>query len=213
MTDADLAKYMAVDVETTGLDPAVDRIKSIGAVVGNRRTGILHKMRTMVDAEGQPSAPDALRIHRIPDIVEGAMTPRRALQLLEGVRDGALVLMHHKAYDGPMLKMAYTRAGLTIPSYLLDLDTVEDTMEIGKKFYPGKPTGLSSLVRAAGLLPDLLKGRNDQHDSLEDATMCFELWRRHAGGTSLDLVAPPEQAAATKRPNGGAAAIGLNWMS
>ena len=206
---------MAIDVETTGLSVERDRIKSISAVVGNRAFGMLHKISLITDADDHVSSPDALAIHRIPDALPGALSLRMALRLLEHLRRGAPVLMHHKAFDGPMLRAAHDRAGLPLPDYLSDLGLVYDTMQIGKDHYPGQPTGLTSLAKAANLAPSLVRGRSERHDSLDDAILSFELWRAHEGPTRLDLDQPGDEGspdAAPKRPEFTDAAAGMDWM-
>jgi DNA polymerase III epsilon subunit-like protein len=216
---ADDLPRMAVDTETTGLDPAIDRIKSISAVVGDLRHGILHKLSLILDAEGQPSSPEALRVHRIPDIVPNAMHPRAALALLEGLQQatGAQVLMHNKAFDRAFLTAAWSRAGLRPPSWISDVSLVEDTMEIGRRHYPGQQTNLQHLARAAGIAPWLVTARGDRHDSLDDAILCFELWRKHAVPTTLDLATgqqtkvDPRSAKTAQPPNATGAAAGLDW--
>lgn len=206
-TDLDM-QHTVVDLETTGLDLAQDRIRSIGAVGGSANHGVFHAMRLLVDAGGRPSHPEALRVHGIPDALAGGLRMVRALQMLEVLRQGGPVVMHNKHYDGPLLRRSYEEAGIAVPDYLLDLGLVTDTVDIGREHYPHAGNSLGAIVRAAGVVPGLLAARTARHDGLEDAIMTFEVWRKHARPVALDLAPRPARKAAM----GAASAADPSWQ-
>ncbi len=206
--------HAAIDTETTGLDTQNDRIRSISAVIGTKTYGIVHKLCIILDGAGQPSAPEALTIHKIPDIVPGMMSQRKGLQLLASMTRDTKVIMHHKAFDAPMLLNSYSREQIPPPEFLQNLNSIIDTMDIGKKFYPGRQTNLENLCRIAGICSSLLKARAERHDSLDDAIMCFELWRCHQDRKTFDLeMGKPNPVSNSISPITQDAAAGMDWLT
>jgi DNA polymerase-3 subunit epsilon len=111
--------FVAIDLETTGLDPRRDAIVEIAAVpfVGGRaREGYV----THVDPE-RPIPPESTRVHGITEaMVAGAPTASAALVELERVCADHILVGHGIAFDMAMLgraRRARRLRPLTNPSF------------------------------------------------------------------------------------------------
>lgn len=90
--------FVAIDLETTGLDPARDSIIELAAIhfVGGRPR---HVYVTHIDP-GHPIGPESSRIHGITDdMVTGAPSVRQALVSLERTCNGYPVAGHGIRFD------------------------------------------------------------------------------------------------------------------
>ena len=91
-------RFVAVDLETTGLDPRTDAIVSLAAIPFVERTpqpGLV----TLVQP-GRPIPPASTAIHGITDeMVVGAPPVRPALRALEDALGGDVVVGHGIAFD------------------------------------------------------------------------------------------------------------------
>ena len=156
--------YVAIDLETTGLDSARDRIIEIGATrfQGDR---ILDRFVTLVD----PQRPIPLRITQITGIctadVAGAPTIDRILpELLAFVSgDVAAIIAHNAGFDIGFLRTA--GVDFRRPVY--------DTLELSSILLPGLGSySLGELCLELGI--ELV----DAHRALDDAQATAELfWR------------------------------------
>lgn len=157
--------FTAFDFETTGLNPATDRIIELGAVKF-RGTQIVGEYQTLVDPE-IPLEPGASEITGItPKMLAGQPTATAVLpQFLLFLSDTVLVA-HNAGFD-----IAFLRAALQ----KTDLEAVKnpliDTQILAQKAYPRqKSYSLQSLVELLGFPP------NNAHRALDDAVMCMKLF-------------------------------------
>jgi DNA polymerase-3 subunit epsilon len=104
-------RFVALDLETTGLDPRRDAIVSVAAIPfvdGSPAAGYV----TLVDP-GRPIPPDSTAIHGITDgMVRGAPAVPQALRAAERALDGGLIVGHHVDFDMAMLARARRAHGL-----------------------------------------------------------------------------------------------------
>jgi DNA polymerase III epsilon subunit-like protein len=112
--------FVAIDLETTGLDPRRDDVVSLAAIpfVGGRpERGYV----TLVDPR-RPIPRASTRIHGIDDArVAGAPTLTEVLPRLDGICAGRLLVGHDVAFDLAVLARARRRRGLAEPeAFALD---------------------------------------------------------------------------------------------
>jgi DNA polymerase III epsilon subunit family exonuclease len=104
--------FVALDLETTGLDPGRDAVVSLAAVpfVGGAPS---HGLVTLVNP-GRPIPPASTRIHGITDaMVAGAPPLARILDDLEAVCEGRVLVGHWIGFD--LRVLARAREGLGRP--------------------------------------------------------------------------------------------------
>lgn len=169
--------YLALDFETTGLDPARERVVEIGALrftpgaQGSRlspgQAGAIEvgALSSLVDP-GIRIPREVIAIHGITnEDVEGAPSFAGVGPILTALAAGAYLVAHNAPFDLSFLRAELSRAGLNPP-----LNPVLDTRIIARAAFPG----LSSykLVDLAARF-GIDKGRS--HRALDDARTCMEL--------------------------------------
>lgn len=113
--------FVAIDVETTGLDPRLDALVAVAAVPfvgGVPREGLVSLVNP-----GRPIPPAATAIHGIShaDIAD-APTVAEIVPRLDARCDGRIVVGHDVAFDLAMLAAAREALGLAAPA-VVALDT------------------------------------------------------------------------------------------
>ncbi|WP_161789852.1 3'-5' exonuclease, partial [Streptacidiphilus neutrinimicus] len=138
--------FAAVDLETTGLDPAVDRVCEI-AVVRFRADGeVLDQFVTLLDPQ-RPMA--ATAIHGIAaEQVHGAPTFAEVAPELTRLLAGAVVVAHNLAFEDAFLAAEFRRAGHRTPRWpgLCTLVTARAQLD-------GPGFGLAALHRSLTVAP------------------------------------------------------------
>ncbi|MEY9878001.1 DNA polymerase III epsilon subunit-like protein [Streptacidiphilus sp. MAP12-33] len=105
--------FAAVDLETTGLRPGVDRICEIGVVLFRADGTVLGEYATLVDPQ-RPMA--ATEIHGITaDQVVGAPTFAQIAPALERLLAGTVVVAHNLTFEDAFLAAELRAAGLAVP--------------------------------------------------------------------------------------------------
>jgi DNA polymerase-3 subunit epsilon len=172
------AVYWALDLETTGLDPAADHVLSVGLVPvrgGTIRYGERY-CRLVRPPSLDRMAAGGLRAHHIlPGELRAA--PPLAVVLPEvgrRIREGVLVL-HHAPLDLAFLAHGHERAGLAWrkPPVVDTVDLLVRAHRLRHRFDPAAPPAALSLARAReeyGLPP------HRAHDALADAVATAELF-------------------------------------
>jgi DNA polymerase-3 subunit epsilon len=159
---------VAIDCETTGLDPRKDDIVTVGAVKirGNR---ILTSER--FEATLRPSVeinPEAIKIHRLRerDVAMGrAMAD--VLPALLGFIGGRPLIGYYLEFDLAMLDRYIRRwLGIQLPN-----PTIEVSKLYFERKYSGAPPETPVDLSFAAILRDLGLPMLDQHDAYADALM------------------------------------------
>lgn len=171
--DARTVEYLAVDLETTGLDPASDALVSIGTVpIVNRRVRCRDAQHLFVHVDG--SVGESATIHHIrdADLGDDAHDERDALRILLKTLKGRVLLVHHAPVDLGFLKAACQRQfGAPLVARVVDtLDLAKRRRERGGRSIQDGELRLNAL-RAAHGLP-----RYPAHDALTDALATAELF-------------------------------------
>lgn len=149
--------YIALDVETTGLDPVRDRLLEIGAVrvQGGVICGVYE---TLVNA----GVPVPRRIQELTGITdEMRKTGKKAAEAVRGFLEfcGELpVVGHNVSFDYGFLKQAAAEAGCAFEAEALD------TLKIARKVLPGLSSRtLSAMCAYYGI------DQGNAHRALDDA--------------------------------------------
>lgn len=180
--DWEKAVYLALDFETTGLDPARERVVEIGAIrfipgaagatgsdaspAGDgRRATELGAMACLVKP-GIRMPREVIAIHGITDEdVEDAPPFHEVAPALSALASGAYIVAHNAPFDLSFLRAELARAGLPPP-----LNPVIDTRLLAKAAFPGLTSyRLVHLASRFGIEP----GR--AHRALDDARTCMDL--------------------------------------
>ncbi len=104
------ARFVVVDLETTGASAVYDRVTEVAAVVvEDGRIGQVFE--TLVDP-GVPIPPFITRLTGIDDrMVAGKPRLEQVLPELRAALDGRVFVAHNASFDYAFLKQAFARAG------------------------------------------------------------------------------------------------------
>ena len=173
--------FVAIDVETTGLNARRDAIVAVAAIPfegGRSRPGLV----TLVNP-GRPIPPQSTAIHGISDAAVADAPPmREVLPRFDALCTRRIMVGHDVAFDVAMLKQARTHAVGLAPR--LTLDTRQLARAVGFR-----DTGLEHLA------PQLRVPVVGRHTAEGDARMAGEILiallpplRRHGARTLGDLL-------------------------
>lgn len=173
----DSVVYWAVDLETGGLDPAVDPILAVGMVPVRRGMIRLREaFRTLVRPEpGRRIAPRSVEAHQLVrrDVEEAPLLSDVLPEIDRRLREGAL-LAHHAAIELGFLRRSFRLAGLAWPAPAV-VDTARLLIRNARLGDPTAPHDTMALnltrARAGRGLPDY-----QAHDALADAIATAELF-------------------------------------
>ena len=170
-------RHVAVDVETTGLDPARgDRVISVGCVELVKRQFTGRTFHRLVNPQRSIPA-ESTRIHGITDAeVEGQpLFAELAAEFLDFVRDAHL-LGHNLAFDQGFLDEELRRAKKA--EKLADICGLTCTLKMARARYPTQRNNLDALCRRLGVA----SADRGYHDALEDARLTAAAWLRMTMG-------------------------------
>lgn len=189
-TDVSELRLLALDLETTGLDPRTDQILSVGFVpVDGLRIDLAGAEQLLCRAEvevGQSAA-----IHGITDDALAAGVDLRTLvERVAAALTGRVLLAHHAVIETGFLSAACERElGIPLPT------TAVDTMELQSRVLRSHaeadlPPGALRLTTSR---EHLGLPRYAAHEALTDALACAELYlaqvARLSGGHGMTLKA------------------------
>jgi len=171
------ADYLALDLETTGLDAATASVLSVGTVPirgGTIRWG--ERWYSLV----RPPRPEevlngSLRVHEIlPDELAGAPALEEVVPEIERRLAGAVLVVHFRHLDVPLLERCFARCGRRWPKPgvvdTVDLLARHDRRRRLLELEPhATPTQLAEARRALGL------PAHREHHALYDALATAEL--------------------------------------
>jgi len=186
-TPIDRVPILAVDFETTGLDPARDHLLSVGRVEIVRGRVELRTARHQVIQSRRALAGDNVAIHQLTDdqVAEGRPLDAVITDLLRELA-GKVLLAHHAAVETGFLKEACRRLYGMAPLF-----PVIDTLHLAKRQlerrnqpYQGSELRLFNLREKYGL------PRYRAHNALCDAIATAELFLVQAAN-SRGRRAPP----------------------
>lgn len=171
--DVNRVSMVALDLETSGLDPLRDEIVSIGWLeLVEGRIQLASARRQTIVPEG-PLPASSVAIHGISDDqAAGGQALREALPELLRVLSGAVLVAHHAPLEAAFLKAACIRcygAAWAGPA----IDTLGQSLNLRRRRQQPIPQGglRLSAARSHYSLPDY-----PEHDALVDALGAAELW-------------------------------------
>jgi DNA polymerase-3 subunit epsilon len=194
------AAFCAFDIETTGLDPRLDRIVEIGVVKFDRR-GPMGRYSVLINP-GIPMPEEAGRVNGISDeMLAGKPSLEAVFPDFLRFTGGAVIVAHNAPFDcgfineklaalfnGAKKRKAGAEGELLLPG-LEDGETGEaagwappfpalpnriaDTLVLSRRFFPGRGSyKLQELARDMGI-PAL-----NAHRAEDDARLCMEIFRK-----------------------------------
>ncbi|MFO1069264.1 MAG: 3'-5' exonuclease [Geminicoccaceae bacterium] len=113
--------FVVLDTETTGLDPAVDRVVQLAGVrVSGGHVHVDDMFESLVDPE-RPIPPLATEVHGITDpMVRGCPKIDAVLAEFAAFAGEAVLVAHHAAFDLAFLRRAGRRCGVRLRGPVLD---------------------------------------------------------------------------------------------
>ena len=190
----DRARFVVLDSETTGLNPATDRIITIGAVaVSDGEIRLDDSFAALIKIARNTSA---VTVHGVTrdQALEGVDEPIALERFLDYLRDG-IIVGHHIGHDIATLDAAYSRHwSMTLANR--SLDTMDLTLHLERDgAFAGRPPikqfTLDALCGMFGVIP------HDRHTATGDAFITAQVFLRllrlakRFGRDSLAGVAEP----------------------
>ena len=159
-------RYVALDVETTGLDPARDRLLEIGAVKVENGA-IVDSFHTLINT----GIEIPWRIQELTGITDEMQKTGRALEPAMGALvsfcEGYPILGHNVQFDYGFLKQGAVRCGLSFEK------DGADTLKIARKLLPGmRSRTLTAMCAYYRVDP------GHSHRALDDARSAHEIFLR-----------------------------------
>ena len=167
-------EFIALDLETTGLSAAADRIVEIAAVRFRETGETIGLFQSLVNP-GRPVSPGAYAVHGISDQELAQARPAREVlpEFIDFLGDPASVALiaHNAAFDAGFLGTELNRAGLAPPAHLL-----HDTLALARARLPKLSSHrLDSVCRHLGLDPA------GAHRAMADSLFVKDVWLRLGG--------------------------------
>ncbi len=172
-------EFIALDLETTGLSAARDRIVEIAAVRFRETGETIDLFQSLVNPE-RPVSPGAYAVHGLSDQELAQAPPARVvlpkfLSFLGGSGCVALIA-HNSCFDAGFLGSELRRAGLDVPAV-----TLYDTLALSRARLPLLASHrLDSVARHFGLDPA------GAHRAMADTLLVKEIWLRLGGHRELE---------------------------
>ena len=174
-----MLREIVLDTETTGTDPAGDRIVEIGCVellnhIPTGRTYHVYVNPQRAVSQG------ALAVHGLSDgfLADKPVFSAIAPDFMEFVRDARLVI-HNAVFDIGFLNAELGRCGH--PAF--DLDKAACTLSLARRKHPSAPNNLDALCARYGID----NSRRTKHGALLDAEILAEVYIELIGGKQADL--------------------------
>ena len=166
-------EWVALDCETTGLDPRRDEIVSIGAVrIVGERILTSQRLELLLRPHKGVSA-DSVRIHRLRerDLAGGLSSDAAMRQLMHFIGSRPLV-GYYLEFDVAMLNRAlWPMLGMGLPQPRIEVSGLYHDYKF-RQLPPWQQQGGASIdLRFDTLMRDLGLPRREAHDALNDAVM------------------------------------------
>ncbi len=179
-------RWVVVDTETSGLDPARDRLLAIGAVaVDGQGIRVGDSFECVLRTEGIGAAANVV-VHGIGhEAQRGGAPAATALPAFAAWLDGAPCIGFHVDFDRAVLTRAFAAAGAgPVPTRWLDLEPVAAVLDPAP--VPGTRRGLDDWLTIFSI--DVAQRHNAAADALATAELLLRLRARAAqqGARSFD---------------------------
>lgn len=184
--------YIALDIETTGLNPAFDQILELAAV--RMEDGEIKERFSQLINPGRHIPPFITELTGIRDeMVEHAPNIHNALPVFLDFLGDSLLLGHNTAFD-----LRFIRYNSMIVMKHRVMNPYMDTLRISRLLFPDLPDHkLTTLIHAFRV------GETVEHRALSDAIQtawCYEYMKRYAEAQNIPLAEKPKR---KKKADGG----------
>lgn len=160
----DILELVALDVETTGLDPVGDRIVEI-ALLKIKEGNIVDKLVTLLNPEMR-IPPDVSYIHGITDEkIKGAPFFRDIARKVLDFINGKVLLVHNADFDIPFLKKELKLCGLELSGI-----KIIDTLAIARTQFCFPNNSLSTIATYYKI------DTSGSHRAEADAIMTYKIY-------------------------------------
>ncbi len=158
--------FCALDLETTGANPALHRLIEVG-MVSFTLEGIIDQYSSFVDPE-MPIMPRATEIHGITSVdLAGAPTVTDIMGEVLSFLEGKVLVIHNTHFDLSFIMKACREASIPMPEFI-----AVDTVVLARRAFPELENHrLDTLCRHLGI-------SLEHHQALSDAAACMEVFRR-----------------------------------
>ncbi|RKR90444.1 DNA polymerase-3 subunit epsilon [Micromonospora pisi] len=157
--------YAVIDVETTGLNPAMhDRVCEIAVVHVDERGRVTDHWSSLVNPE-RDLGPQRIHAIRAADVRHAPTFRQLAGEITERLRH-RLVVAHNLAFDARFVTAEYARLGATVPIHHADGLC---TMRLAPRFLPLASRSLADCCLAAAI------PQQQAHSALDDALAAARL--------------------------------------
>jgi len=161
-----LDKFISIDIETTGLDPAIDKITEIGAV--KYENGLKVDSYSQLVNPGVPIPPDIIELTGIDDdmVADAPIIEAAIGGFEEFIGDYPLLVGQNVRFDISFLKLHMS------PKYIAELDnSFIDTAALSRLVWPGlKSYGQAALAENLNIPVEIA------HRALADAEVCAQVY-------------------------------------
>ena len=161
-------EVVALDCETTGLNPRKDEIITIAAIRIQGERILTSQRFEAIALRRRKSHPDAIKIHRILDTdFQDGQPMREILPELLHFIGGRPIVGYYTDFDVKMIDRYLTRLlGIHLPNQRIDVSSLYYQCK-----YKGAPDHLLIDLSFASMLQDLRIPPLAQHDAFNDALM------------------------------------------
>lgn len=161
-----MTRYLVLDLETGGTDPAAHAIMSLALLTLDADLHEIDRYQTLVSDPGRAVTAEALAVNRlsVEQVRAQGLPVADALEVVRQKLDGAVPVCHNAAFDLDFLN----RRGF-------DCRQAIDTMFLAWRAWPGQPARLGVVCQRLGI------ATAGGHTALGDALMTAEALRRFAG--------------------------------
>lgn len=173
-------REIVFDTETTGLDPADDRVIELGCLELDNRFPTGRSLHCFINPEGRAVHADAYAVHGISDadLADKPAFREIADKFLEFI-DGAKLVAHNANFDIGFINAEFSRLGHAI----IEPARVVDTLAIARRKHPMGPNSLDALCKRYGID----NSRRTKHGALLDAELLAEVYIELIGGKQAAL--------------------------
>ena len=187
-----MAREIALDTETTGMDPFEgDRIVEIGAVELENHLPTGRTCQIYINPEREVPA-EAIAVHGITNkfLADKPVFSQCYSDFLDFIGTDATLIIHNAEFDMKFLNWELEKVGHPA----LPWNRVIDTLAIARKKFPGSPANLDALCRRFGID----NTERTYHGALLDSELLAEVYLELLGGRQRGLSLVDETAGKEK---------------
>ena len=173
-------REIVFDTETTGLDPAVERVIEIGGVELWNHIPTGKSYHSFVRPNGRKVDPAAFDVHGLSDaFLADKPLFEEIVEEFWAFFEGATLIAHNAAFDVRFLDAELKRVGRPAINPL----TVIDTLPMARRKFPMAPATLDALCSRFSVDTS----RRDKHGALLDSELLAEVYIELIGGRQAAL--------------------------